>query len=107
MSRRSFLLIAALAWSPGGCSDRPPSGPLPVHPVSGQVVYKGAPVPSALVVFHPANEPAPAASKPGDAAPSGPPRPLGKTDSEGKFRLHTYVGDDGAPAGDYAVTVVL
>ena len=68
------------------------------------MTYKGKPVPDALVAFHPAGA-APAASKPGDGPPAGPPRPTGKTDAEGKFKLHTYVGDDGAPAGDYQVTV--
>jgi hypothetical protein len=107
MSRSLMAFVAVLALNGGGCNDRPPSGPIPVHPVNGQILYKGAPVPSALVIFHPAKEPAAAASKPGDEAPPGPPRPLGKTDAEGKFRLHTYVGDDGAPTGDYKVTVVL
>ena len=97
-----------LALSALGCDSEPPSGPIPVHPVSGQVLSNGKPVPGALVIFHPET---PAAStpqpKPGEESPRGAITPTGKTDSEGRFQLHTYVGDDGAPTGQYKVTVVL
>ena len=33
--------------------------------------------------------------------------PTGRTDADGKFQLHTYVGDDGAPVGSYLVGISL
>jgi hypothetical protein len=98
--RRLIPLASLLAVA---CDVAPPSGPIPVHPVTGAVTYKGKPVPGELVAFHPVAVPTP--SKPGEAAPPGTPRPTGKTDSDGKFRLHTYVGEDGAPVGEYKVTI--
>jgi hypothetical protein len=95
--RRMLPLATLLAVA---CDSAPPSGPIPVQPASGRVTYKGKPVPGALVALHRVGGPTP--SKAGETAP---PRPTGKTDAEGNFKLHTYVGDDGAPAGDYKVTV--
>jgi hypothetical protein len=88
---------------PMACDSAPPSGPIPVRPVSGGVTYKGKSVPGALVAFHAMNAPAP--SKPGEGESTGPPRPTGRTDAEGNFKLHTYVGEDGAPVGEYKVTI--
>jgi len=76
-----------------GCSQ-PESlpGPQP-YPVSGKVVYRGQPAAGFRVAFHPLSE-------------WGGPRfaPSGITDENGEFQLHSYAEDDGAPAGDYAVT---
>ena len=44
----------------------------------------------------------------GAAAPGGgssPIRATGRTGSDGTFELMTYVGNDGAPAGDYLVGI--
>jgi hypothetical protein len=99
--------VALFALTALACDGRPPSGPIPVHPVVGQVTYQGKPVPGALVVFHAANPSSAAPTRPGDDAPSGPPTPVGKTDADGKFKLHTYLGEDGAPVGSYRITVML
>jgi hypothetical protein len=64
--------------------------------VKGQVLYKGKPVAEAMVVFHPLK----------GAAPDGP-KPFAHTDADGRFELTTKVARDGAPAGEYAVTVQL
>jgi hypothetical protein len=66
----------------------------PAFPVRGQVFYEGKPTPDALVIFHPLNDPDPRAM-----------RPLGRVGADGRFTLTTYRAGDGAPAGDYAVTV--
>jgi hypothetical protein len=68
----------------------------PVNAVRGQVLYAGKPVPGALVVFHPL------AAEGEDSV-----RPSGQTDRQGYFRLTSYAPQDGAPAGDYGVTVEL
>lgn len=65
-----------------------------LSPVRGKVVYKGEPLAGALVTFHPK----------GDATPKTVPS-TGLTKDDGTFALTT--GDrDGAPPGDYVVTVL-
>jgi hypothetical protein len=63
------------------------------YPVQGKVLVDGRPARHAVLTFHPVN------GKP-DA-----PRPVGHADEEGRFRLTTYKQGDGAPAGEYQVTV--
>ncbi len=66
----------------------------PTQPVRGTVTFDGKPVPGAYVVLQEASkQPRPARA---DAF----------TDADGSFRLSTYTANDGAPAGEYAVTVV-
>jgi hypothetical protein len=66
----------------------------PTFAVTGKVVDHGKPVPHATVVFHPADDAGPDAVK-----------PRGTTTADGTFTLTTYDGNDGAPAGEYRVTV--
>jgi len=65
----------------------------PVVPVEGEVRVEGKLPHGALVVFHPVikDEKTPA------------PRAL--VDQDGKFKLSTYDAQDGAPVGEYQVTV--
>ncbi len=70
------------------------SGRQPVYPVQGRVLFNGKPVSRALVVFHAEGEEAKKA-----------PRPHAQTRADGSFVLTTYAGEDGAPAGNYVVTV--
>lgn len=81
------LLGLALAGCGGG--DR-----VPVYPVDGKVAFKGEAPNGALIVFHPAKE-----------SGEGTLRPSAQVKSDGSFRLTTYDGNDGAPAGDYSVTI--
>lgn len=67
----------------------------PVFPVRGSVLVAGKPAVNALVIFHPLTDPDPKAMKPN-----------GEVDADGKFTLNTYTAGDGAPAGEYAVTVL-
>src|SRR4051812_41924457 len=84
------LLLLAL---PAGCAtaDR-----VPLHPVRGQVLYNGSPVKGALVVLHPR-----------EAQPGCVQKPIAYTDAEGRFTLMTERPGDGAPVGDYVMTVEL
>ena len=68
---------------------------LPVFAVSGTVKIGGAPAAGALVVFHPKNPEADA------------PRPSAYADAQGQFKLTSYDSGDGAPVGEYAITVEL
>jgi hypothetical protein len=92
MTRRVLLRIAVvvLAVSVASCSKG--DGRKATFPVSGKVLDGNKPVANASVVFHPAG---------------GGEKPHGKTDAAGNFQLTTYAGNDGAPAGDYKVTVEL
>lgn len=66
-----------------------------VVPVRGQVFAAGdEPAAGALVVFHPVKA---------DAEPTL--RPVAYVDDEGNFELTTYDQGDGAPSGEYAITV--
>jgi len=81
----SFVLLALLLTT--ACS----SGPK-LYPVSGKVTVKGQPAVGATVMFFPSG------GEKG-ASPS-----TGVCGADGTFTLSTGTGD-GAPAGDYVVTV--
>ncbi len=85
------LLIALLALTSLSCgkSDRKP-----VFPVSGRVLLDGKPLAYAFVVFHPR------AGRGSDDV-----RPRAHADATGRFVLSTYDSADGAPAGEYRITV--
>lgn len=82
----SVLVLAA------GCGTR--GGRVPTHPARGQLFFDGKPIPHAIVVLHPVEE-----SKP-DV-----PRPRATVGPDGSFVVETYDAGDGAPAGEYLVTV--
>ena len=83
-----FLAVLALVALCPACS----SGRKPIHKVHGQVLVDGKPAAQAQVLLHPA-----------EGAEEL--RPGGQTDDQGYFNLTSYVNGDGAPEGDYAVTV--
>lgn len=89
------LLIGAIGLSPASCGKDAGEGS--VHPVSGQVIFEGGrpPPEGAIVVFNPVKDP--------QRFDKGYPR--GFVGKDGKFKLSTYKADDGAPAGEYRVTI--
>jgi hypothetical protein len=90
--RRWFFIAASLLCGlAAGCSG---SKQPPVYPVRGQVLLNGKPLAQAIVTFHHQG--------------SGPeaPAPSAQTDSEGRYTLTSYQNGDGAPEGDYAVSLV-
>jgi hypothetical protein len=91
--RRPVIAIAALAFAGAswGCGGN--TGPT-LHPMQGQVLFEGKPVAGAFVTLHP------------QSPDAGAPRPTGETGADGRFALTSFTGGDGAPAGDYRVTVV-
>jgi hypothetical protein len=67
-----------------------------VYPVHGEVfIGEDKPVPGAIVAFHAVNSDS-----------KDPVVPVGTVDSDGKFTLTTYTKDDGAPPGEYRITIV-
>jgi hypothetical protein len=66
-----------------------------VHPVEGQVFLDKEPLAGALIAFYPKGQSS------GKAKPS-----RAQTGPDGRFRVGTFAADDGAPEGEYAVTVI-
>ena len=85
----ALLFLSAIE----GCSGD--SGPT-CFPVRGEIRLEGKPLAEAMVVFHPLDPDAPEISK-----------PLAYSDKDGEFELTTLKPRDGAPAGEYAITVEL
>ncbi len=92
--RRSKFLtggVALVIVLVAGCGESRKS----VFPVEGQVLdSEGKPAAGAKVIFHPLDDKDPKAVC-----------PVGTVNDAGKFLLTTYVKSDGAPAGNYAVTI--
>ena len=70
-------------------------GRLPVYPVKGRVLIDGNPQKDVIISFWPGK-----IEKDLHAY-----CPSGRTDENGYFQLSTYNENDGAPAGDYTVTI--
>lgn len=87
-----LAVAATLPWA--GCGSR--GSAVPLYKVQGTVLSHGEPAAGAIVVFHPL-EPAGAAS---------PYPPRGVVENDGTFVVGSRATADGAPAGDYAVTIV-
>lgn len=81
-----MMMFACFAFGLSGCGDGLPK---PV-PVGGKVTFSKKPVEGALVTF---------LSKGGGRSASG------RTDAEGNFKLTTINTDDGAPPGEYTITI--
>jgi hypothetical protein len=67
----------------------------PVHPVRGKVYFEGTPTPKALVTFFLVTGEQKRLVRAAD----------GIVEPDGSFTLSTYTANDGAPAGEYAVTI--
>src|SRR5262245_40432993 len=91
--RRAAGLLLAAAATTAGCGPGKP----PAVPVKGKVTFRKATAPGgALVVFHPKH---PAFEK----RVGG--KPFARVKEDGTFTLTTFQPDDGAPEGEYGVTV--
>lgn len=85
-------VLVALASCEG---EAPPSADSPLRPVSGRVLVGGRPAAGVIVRLHPLNH----------VLDPGVPHPFGETDADGVFQLGIEEGRDGAPAGQYLVTL--
>lgn len=84
------MILAMIAAAGCGGSNRKP-----VYPVSGKVVINKKGVKGVAVSFHPK----------GELTNLRAMRSFTTTEEDGTFRLSTYDSDDGAPEGDYVVTL--
>ena len=87
-----FSLAGFIALLLMGCDA---ASPVACQPVSGTVTRDGKPVGGAMVVLHPVAEIAGLTQK-----------PMAVTDETGQFAVTTFERGDGAPIGEYQVTVV-
>jgi hypothetical protein len=85
-----FFCLSALTLA--GCSYAPP--PIPVCQVTGHLLVGGQPAPNAALAFHPLVADSKAAC------------PVALTQADGSFQITTRATNDGAPAGQYIVTLV-
>ena len=86
------LFALALVSAAVGCSEAPTPA-VPVYPASGKITFKGQPMPGAFIALHP--------KTPVDGVPN----PRASVDKEGNFTVSTFAGNDGAPEGQYVLTV--
>jgi hypothetical protein len=86
------VLCSVVLFAAAGCSGESPR--VPTYPVEGQVLLDGKPPIGAQVVFHSTGNHG-----------AGTLRPTGQVDQTGKFILTTFAASDGAPEGEFDVTV--
>ena len=87
------LLLLFVFVLPLGCSQT--DYPNVTYPVTGRLLTKdGAPAAGVRVTLHSSHI----------ISEGDPFRPSGTSDQDGLFQLTTYETDDGAPAGNYAMT---
>jgi hypothetical protein len=92
MARISKFLAVVLAIAVAGCARTETRKP--VFAISGKATFQNEPMAGAMISFHPLNDPGPRAL-----------RAQATVNRDGTFRMTTYDTGDGAPAGEYAVTV--
>lgn len=86
MRYATLVMFAGFAGCGGPADIRPA-----VYPVAGTLLVAGVPAGGAQIAFIPA---------------AGGPCPVAVTDPDGRFRLTTRTPGDGAPPGEYVVTVL-
>jgi hypothetical protein len=78
-----------------GCGEESSfKSPVPVFPTSGKILYQGKPLAGVILIFHSTDVNQKIKSQ-------------ATTDNEGKFVATTFKTADGAPEGDYTITLVV
>jgi hypothetical protein len=85
-----IVLVALL----GVRAEDPKQTKVVCHRVVGQVLFDGKPLVQAIITFHSTDPKFPAKLK-----------PSGETLADGTFLITTFKEGDGAPAGEYVVTI--
>jgi hypothetical protein len=89
LAAMALLTAAALAGCGGG-PDR-----IPVYKAAGKITFNNQPVDGAFLVLHPKGAP----------PSTDVPKPTALVKADGTFEPTTFNSADGAPAGDYVVTI--
>jgi hypothetical protein len=93
-SRRAALAaFATFTLAAVGCGGKAEAERVPVYPVEGAITFRGQPMPGAFIVLHPMT--------PNEKAPA----PRAEVTKEGALRVSTYNAGDGAPEGEYVLTI--
>jgi hypothetical protein len=91
-------LVGLVVIAAAGCGATQDPNLLPVFPAQGKLSFHGKVPEGAYVALYPKANVA--------KAPNGQPVvPRGQVQGDGSFNLTSYAAGDGAPVGDYAVTV--
>lgn len=93
--RISCLIVCLLSSMMLGC-EHDDFAEVPVHPVTGTLKVKGEPAYGAYIVFHPTD----------DVGMTKGNKPFARVKDDGTFIITTYLSDDGAPVGDFNVSVI-
>lgn len=93
-------ILVALTTAAAGCGASQDPSRLPVFPAKGTVSLEGKSPKGAWIVLHPKT----ATSHSADGKTI---RPHGTIRNDGTYELTSYETNDGAPAGEYAVTLEL
>lgn len=88
----ALAAACALAFLAVSCSS---SKRKPTYPTEGKLLIHGQPAGGVTVFLHST-----------DPAETEPTRPVGTTAPDGTFSLTTSAANDGAPAGEYIVTIL-
>jgi hypothetical protein len=93
LRRAAYLGMVCATLANSGCGSAD-TGRVAVIKTAGKVTFKNQPVEGAFLVLHPK-----------DAATADAPRPTALVKPDGSFQPTTFDSADGAPAGEYVVTV--
>ncbi len=94
MPRSVILPLCIAGLIVGGCAD---SSRMKVYPVAGKVLYQGQPAVGAEIAIFGLDE---------ELKTPEAPFPKAVVSADGSFSLSSYALGDGAPAGNYAITIV-
>lgn len=89
--RGFFLAVAVMSFV--GCGEASLEK-VPVFPAKGTITYQGKPIPGAMITLHPVT--------PVENVPT----PRANVAKDGTFSVKTYGTEEGAPEGDYKLTVL-
>ena len=94
---KAALMLGAALLVASGCGSAQDADRLPVYPTSGKITFKGAVPEGAYVALR---------SRTKAKAPNGQEVvPTAQVQSDGTFGFSSYAANDGAPAGEYKLTV--
>jgi hypothetical protein len=93
IQRPAVRYLAALLCLFTGCGSSDDVA-VELHPVRGEISFQGKPIAGAIVSLHPKV-----------VGATDAPNPRASVQADGRFELSTFAQHDGAPAGDYVLTV--